>query len=157
MALKYTAASSLRLLEVATEVLLRPAAAQFSTTSQVSTVTDLTSTTKRNGELRCTTGLGLGDGFKSHTEKWMQPTVNIGNPSFTMAIPNCCVMSQQLFLSLAVLDVTAGYTRVKPQLATCLSTGLPLRRRFESWCWCECRSQQPSRHRSGSTRLSPSQ
>ncbi len=85
MALKHAGVSSLRLLAVATEVLLHPATAQFSTTSQVSTVTDLTSTTKRNGELRCTSGLGLGDGFKSHTEKWMQPMVNIGNPGCTIA------------------------------------------------------------------------
>eukprot|EP00193_Tetraselmis_chui_P020355 CAMPEP_0177772842 /NCGR_PEP_ID=MMETSP0491_2-20121128/12501_1 /TAXON_ID=63592 /ORGANISM="Tetraselmis chuii, Strain PLY429" /LENGTH=137 /DNA_ID=CAMNT_0019290805 /DNA_START=37 /DNA_END=450 /DNA_ORIENTATION=- len=40
--------------------------------SEVSRVADLTPTTKRNGQLRATSGLGVGDGFKNHTAKWLQ-------------------------------------------------------------------------------------
>lgn len=47
----------------------------FGSSTEVSKITDLAPTTKRNGQLRSTTGLGMGDGYKSHTDKWMQPTV----------------------------------------------------------------------------------
>ena len=74
MALKQAASS--RLLALATDMLLRPAAASSSHFStSVSTVTDLSTTTKRNGQLRSTTGVGIGDGFETHTDKWMQPKV----------------------------------------------------------------------------------
>uniref|UniRef100_A0A061QQ83 Nadh:ubiquinone oxidoreductase 13 kDa subunit n=1 Tax=Tetraselmis sp. GSL018 TaxID=582737 RepID=A0A061QQ83_9CHLO len=40
--------------------------------SELSRVNDLGPTTKRDGELRSTSGVGLGDGYLSHTDKWLQ-------------------------------------------------------------------------------------